>query len=54
MQDAVTQHMSPEYYVKGDRPKILELTRRAPTNTDLEPVTEYDLGYNMKRYWGRF
>jgi hypothetical protein len=52
MKTAVTARMAPSYYLTGDRQKMLELNRLAPINTDHNPITEYYLGYNIKRYLG--
>jgi spermidine synthase len=52
MQRAVSARISVPHYYTGDRQKIIERTASKPANTDLNPITEYYLGYNLKRYWG--
>lgn len=39
------------HYFKGDRDKILELGGNGQVNSDLNPRTEYYIGYNLKRYF---
>lgn len=52
MRKGMLYRMDLKHYFKGDRDRIVELTRNATTNTDFMPNTEYYIGYNLKRAWG--
>lgn len=51
MRKGMLRRMDLNHYFKGDRDKIVELTKNVKTNTDFTPNTEYYIGYNLKRYW---
>ena len=42
--------MDVPYYLTGDRAFMLESTKRYPLNTDMEPISEYYIGYLNRRY----
>lgn len=45
MRAIMAERMDVPYYLTGDRAFMLELTKRFPLNTDMEPITEYYIGY---------
>ncbi|WP_033069315.1 fused MFS/spermidine synthase [Thalassospira australica] len=50
MRKKVEGRMSVEYYYKGNRQEILKINERYPINEDLNPITEYYIGYTQKEF----
>lgn len=48
------EHYESGYKKKGGLDDIERRTGKVPVNRDLHPVTEYYIGYNLKRYLGWF
>jgi hypothetical protein len=54
IQDAVRRRLEQPYYNKGGREDALAAAKIYPVNRDLDPVTEYYVGYIVKTLRGRF
>jgi spermidine synthase len=54
MRERVQQRLSQPYYDKGGRAEALAAAEMYPINRDLQPVTEYYVGYLIRQARGRF
>ena len=54
MQAKILERVNQARYVKGDRSFIVKQTEIYPINTDFDPVSEYYVGYNLKRHFRMF
>jgi spermidine synthase len=51
MQNAVNRRRDKDYYDKGNRDDVVKRQGDGQINTDMQPNTEYYIGYNLKRYF---
>lgn len=51
MKNAINKRRERDIYDKGGRDEVVKRQGKGTVNTDLNPVTEYYVGFNMKKYF---